>query len=81
LGQDIIIHRDHKNLLYEKSASERIIRWRPLIEEYAPTFLHIKGEHNVVADALSRLNTNYTLNVNNQPSAYEQARANTYICI
>jgi len=75
LGQDIIIHTDHKNLLYEKSASDRIIRWRLLVEEYAPTFVHIKGEHNVVADALSRLDADFSVNLSNQPSAYDQARA------
>jgi cleavage and polyadenylation specificity factor subunit 1 len=75
LGQKIIIHTDHKNLLYEKSASDRIIRWRLLVEEYAPTFEHVKGTHNVVADALSRLDADYDVKVPDKPSTYEQARA------
>ena len=75
LGQEIIIHTDHKNLLYEKSASDRIIRWRILVEEYAPTFVHIKGEHNVVADALSRLDADFSLHINNCPNKYEQAHS------
>ena len=31
------------------------MRWRLLIKEFIPTFQYIKGEHNIVADALSRL--------------------------
>ncbi len=35
--------------------TERVMRWRLLLEEFGPTFIYIKGEHNIVADALSRL--------------------------
>jgi len=31
------------------------MRWRLFIEEYSPDLRYIKGEDNVVADALSRL--------------------------
>ena len=31
------------------------MRWRLLMQEYAPTLHYVKGEKNVVADALSRL--------------------------
>jgi hypothetical protein len=31
------------------------MRWRLFIEEYSPDLPYIKGENNVVADALSRL--------------------------
>ena len=31
------------------------MRWRLYIEEYSPDLRYIKGEDNVVADALSRL--------------------------
>ena len=55
LGQQIIIHTDHKNLLYDKMASDRIICWRLLIEEYGPKLAFIEGPNNVVADALSGL--------------------------
>ena len=33
------------------------MRWRLYIEEYSPDLHYIKGELNVVADALSRLDT------------------------
>ena len=75
LGQEVVVHTDHKNLLYEKSTSDRMIRWRLLVEEYAPTFVHIKGIHNVVADALSRLDADFDINLNNEPTTYEQTYA------
>ena len=31
------------------------MRWQLLIEEFGPTIKYIKGPHNIVADALSRL--------------------------
>ena len=36
------------------------MRWRLYIEEYSPELEYIKGTHNVVADALSRLDINET---------------------
>jgi hypothetical protein len=55
LGYKIIMHTDHNKLTYAKSTSDRVIRWRLLIEEFGPEFRHIKGKHNLIADALSRL--------------------------
>jgi hypothetical protein len=31
------------------------MRWRLVLEEYGPELRYIKGEHNIIADALSRL--------------------------
>ena len=36
------------------------MRWRLLIEEYGPEIKYIKGENNIVADALSRLDIDET---------------------
>lgn len=55
LGQQLIIHTDHENLTYKNFNSDRVLRWRLYIEEYSPNLQYIKGEENVVADALSRL--------------------------
>lgn len=55
LGQQVIVHTDHKNILYGNLTNDRIIRWRLLLEEFAPEYRHIAGEKNVVADALSRV--------------------------
>ena len=59
LGQKLTVHTDHKNILYGNLSNDRITRWRLLLEEYGPTFLHVKGEDNVVADALSRLDATF----------------------
>ena len=58
-GHEITVYTDHKNLVHETvlMLSERVMRWRLLLEEYGPTFIHIKSEKNIVADALSRLDT------------------------
>ncbi|GAX23113.1 hypothetical protein FisN_UnNu094 [Fistulifera solaris] len=57
LGYEIDVWTDHKNLTFEThpSSSDRIHRWLLYIEEFGPTLHYIKGEANVVADALSRL--------------------------
>jgi transposase InsO family protein len=55
LGQRIVIHTDHKNLTCQNFNTERVMRWRLLLEEYGPELRYIKGENNIVADALSRL--------------------------
>jgi predicted aspartyl protease len=55
LGHRIIVHTDHKNLTCKNFNTERVMRWRLLLEEYGPELHYIKGEHNIVADALSRM--------------------------
>jgi hypothetical protein len=42
-------------MLYGKLSNDRITRWRLLLQEYGPTYVHIAGENNIVADALSRI--------------------------
>ena len=42
--------------------SDRVYRWRLLLEEYGPEIVWIKGIHNTVADALSRLEYDPTKN-------------------
>ena len=55
LGQQIKIYTDHKNLTFTQFNTERVMRWRMVLEEYGPELIYIKGQDNVVADALSRL--------------------------
>ena len=54
-GQKIRIFTDHKNLMRDTlgMTSDRVYRWRLLLEEYAPEIVYIKGIHNTVADAIS----------------------------
>ena len=56
-GQPMTVYTDHKNLMQDTLGltSDRVYRWRLLLEEYGPTIVYIKGIHNTVADAISRL--------------------------
>ena len=56
-GYEINVFSDHKNLVYAAtvSQSQRVMRWRLILEEFGPNIQHIAGVDNVVADALSRL--------------------------
>eukprot|EP00804_Cyclotella_cryptica_P010725 CCRYP_005516-RB/>CCRYP_005516-RB protein AED:0.40 eAED:0.40 QI:0/0/0/1/0/0/2/0/273 len=56
-GQQITVYTDHKNLMQDALGltSDRVYRWRLLLEEYGPTVVYIKGIHNAVADAISQL--------------------------
>ncbi len=56
LGQQLIVHTDHENLTYKKFNTDRVMRWRLMLEEFSPDLRYIKGSKNVVADLLSRLN-------------------------
>ena len=50
-----MVYNDHKNLTYKHFNTERVMRWRLILEEFGPELKYIKEENNVVADALSRL--------------------------
>ena len=58
-GAEINIYTDNQNLTYEltKYTTQRVLRWRILLEEFGATFHYKKGADNVIADALSRLPT------------------------
>jgi hypothetical protein len=43
------------NIVYGKLSNDLITRWRLLLEEYGPKYVHISGKNNMVADALSRV--------------------------
>ena len=55
LGHQITVYTDHKNLTFKKFNTERVMCWRLILEEFGPELKYIKGENNIVADALSRL--------------------------
>ena len=55
LGHQITVYTGHKNLTYKNVNTERVMRWRLILEEFSPELKYIKGENNVVSDALSRL--------------------------
>ena len=55
LGQRIVVHTDHKNLTCKNFNTDRVMRWRLILEEYGPELRYIQGEQNIVADAISRI--------------------------
>ena len=54
-GHQIRVYTDHKNITQPNITSQRIMRWRAIMEEYGIELIYLKGTHNVAADALSRL--------------------------
>jgi hypothetical protein len=56
-SQSIKVYTDHANLIRDAlgMTSDRVYRWRLLLEEYGPEFVYIKGIHNTVADTISQL--------------------------
>ena len=54
LGAAITIKTDHMNLTRDDIQSTRLLNWRLLIEEFAPTLTYVKGTDNIGADFLSR---------------------------
>ena len=55
LEAQIIILKDHKNLLVNSSTDNWVFRWKQKIEEFVLTLHYVKGPINQEADALSRL--------------------------
>ena len=71
-GQIITVYTDHKNLTYTTQNSERVMRWRLLIEEYNPKLVYLEGNKNIVADALSR--NSLVKSVSKTPTNYKYTR-------
>ena len=68
LGQQITVYTDHRNLTFKHFNTERVMRWRLIVEEFNPKLVYIKGDRNVVADALSRLDYDDSLDANLEDS-------------
>ena len=54
-GQIIKVYTDHKNLTNKTFNTERVMRWRLILEEYRPELIYIPGNKNIFANTLSRL--------------------------
>jgi hypothetical protein len=67
-GQRLNVYTDHKNLTRDGLGltSNRVTRWRILLEEYALKIIYIKGIHNTVTDAISRLDYDPKANSTNK---------------
>ena len=51
LGFTVIVHTDHKNLIYPTETSLHVKRWKLLLTEYIIFIHYIKGTKNVGANA------------------------------
>jgi hypothetical protein len=56
LGAVIHTHTDHKNLTYTTSVNDRVLLQLNYTERFGPTYQHIAGNDNFLADMFSRLN-------------------------
>ncbi|KAG6615283.1 Retrovirus Polyprotein [Phytophthora cinnamomi] len=54
-GFPVVIHTDHKNLLFPQENSLRVKRWKLLLEEYRLSVQYVPGPLNIGADTFSRL--------------------------
>ena len=82
LGYEIEIWTDHINLTRDSlglDSSDRVLRWRLLLNEYDVTLRYIKGEDNTVADAISRLDYCPKSNPHSEDvDAFDGAEMNTH---
>jgi hypothetical protein len=63
-GQPIKVYTDHKNFIRDVLGlmSDRVYRKRLLLEEFSPKIVYIKGIHNTIADAISQLEYDPSIN-------------------
>jgi hypothetical protein len=63
-GQKIKMFTDRANLMRDALGLtlDHVYRWRFLLEEYRPKIIYIKGIHNTIADAVSRLEYDPSVN-------------------
>ncbi len=73
-GQSIKVYTDRANFIRDALGMtlDRVYRWRLLLEEYGPEIVYIKGIHNTVADAISQLE--YDPSVNQTAESYHMTK-------
>jgi hypothetical protein len=63
-GQSMKVYTDHANLIRDALGMtlDHVYEWRIFLEEYGPEIVYIKGIHNTIADAISRLEYDPSVN-------------------
>jgi hypothetical protein len=71
-------YTDHANLIRDALGMtlDQVYQWRLLLEEYGPKIVCIKGIHNTVADAISRLE--YDPSVNQTAENYHSTKVRSF---
>jgi hypothetical protein len=67
---NITVYTDRKNNTFQTVHTQRVLRWRLLLEDYGVKLQYMKGENNHIADAFSRLpmkESNQTMNDSSRP--------------
>ncbi len=79
-GQNIKVFTDHANLMRDALGltSDRVYQWRLLLEEYGPKIVYIKGIHNTVADAVSWLEYDPSVNQTTESFHMTKVRNNSH---
>jgi hypothetical protein len=69
-GQNIKVFTDHTHLIRDAlgMTSDCVYQWRLLLNEYGPEIVYIKGIHNTVANTISWLE--YDPSVNQTAESY-----------
>ncbi len=73
-GQSIKVYTNHANLIRDALGMtlDCVYQWRLLLEEYGPKVVYIKGIHNTIADTISRLE--YDPSVNRTAENYHMTK-------
>jgi hypothetical protein len=73
-GQSIKVYTDHANLIRDALGItlDCVYRWRLLLEEYRPKIVYIKGIHYTIADTISWLE--YDPSVNQTAESYHMTK-------
>ncbi len=79
-GQNIKVFTDHTNLMRDALGLtlDQVYRWRLLLEEYGPKIFYIKGIHNTVADAVSWLEYDPSVNRTAESFRMTKVRNNSH---
>lgn len=62
MGKKIKVYKHQKNLIQDVLGfTNQVYKWTLILQEYSLKIIHVKGIHNIVANAISRLNYDPTI--------------------